>query len=86
MSSKKRIIELNRSLVVVLWSGSQTIGYCVDSVNRVLFMQPITQEDGLDENVSIALKEYGEHLFLHEGNIVYELQPERVSDVITGVY
>lgn len=83
---EKTYEEMNRSLVIVLWSGSQTIGFCVDSVSSVLRLNPITQEEGLDINVSNALRGYGEHLFLHEGAIVYELQPERVSEVVTGVY
>lgn len=83
---EKAYTELNRSLVIVLWSGSQTIGYCVDGVSSVMRLKPLTQEEGLDENVSLALKEYGEHVFIHDGKIIYELQPERISEVVTGVY
>ena len=83
---EKTYAEFNKSLVVVLWAGSQTIGFCVDGVSSVQRLSPLTNDDGMDQSVSNALKEYGEHLFLHEGNIVYELQPERVSEVVTGVY
>lgn len=82
----KAYSELNRSLVVVLWAGSQTIGFCVDSVSSVQRLKPLSQDEGLDLNVSNALKEYGEHLFINDNNIVYELQPERVSEIVTGVY
>lgn len=79
-------MELNRGLVVVMWVGSQTIGFSVDSVSSVQRFKPLTDEHEMNQNVSNALKEYGEALFLHEGQIVYELRPERVSEEVTGVF
>jgi purine-binding chemotaxis protein CheW len=83
---EKAYEELTRSLVVVLWAGSQTVGFTVDSVSSVIRLRPISNDEKLDVSVSNALKEYGEYVFLHEDKIIYELRPETVTEAITGIY
>lgn len=83
---EKTFEEMTRSLVIVIWAGSQTIGFTVDSVKSVIKLSPISEDEIKDSSVSHALKEYGDYVFLHEGQIIYELRPETVSLAITGVY
>jgi chemotaxis signal transduction protein len=76
--------ESQQSLVVVTRVGSDLYGLLVDSVQSVQRFEPISKDEHPSGDVSNALKEYGNEVFLHNDKIVYELLPERVMEQVVG--
>lgn len=83
-SFSEAFAESMHELVVILQIGSDRYGVTFDKVHSVQRLEPMPEEDRYSDGVTAeALKDFGNEIFLHDGNVVYELIPERLSDFIT---